>query len=316
MLHSQKSRIEINMQTQIKKIEGLVWINIVNPEINEVRKILIENGMNDNLAEEIVEPTLQAKADTLRNAIYMTLHFPIKREDKTEIEEVDFLIKSNLIISSQYKEIGEIKNFVEDIEKIVIDHRHNNQKHGGVYFAHFLKNIYGTLSNSIHKINEEISAIEKNIFSGDERKTIEDIAYVSKKVFDFRISLKQHNEVLKVFDDAAIKIFGIEYNIYNNIVTENYRKVFLIIENQRELLNDLKDTTNFLISNRTNQITKVFTVVSFVILPGLFIASFFGMNTRFPQDLVTSTFGTVYIMGIMFVVSILVLLYLHFKKLI
>ena len=133
------------MQTQIKKIENLIWINIVNPEINEVKKLLAENGMNDNLAEEIVEPTLQAKADTLRNAIYMTLHFPIKREDKTEIEEVDFLIKSNLIISSQYKEIGEIKTFVENLDQIKIDERHNNQRHGGVYFAHFLKKIYTSL---------------------------------------------------------------------------------------------------------------------------------------------------------------------------
>jgi magnesium transporter len=272
--------------------------------------------MNDNLAEEIVEPTLQAKADTLRNAIYMTLHFPIKREDKTEIEEVDFLIKSNLIISSQYKEIGEIKTFVENLDQIKIDERHNNQRHGGVYFAHFLKNIYTSLNTSIKKVSSEINSIENTIFSGNERKTIEEIAITSKKVLDFRTSLKQHDEVIKLFSDAAIKIFGIEYNIYNNIIEENYKKVALLIENQRELLNDLKDTTNFLISNRTNQITKVFTVVSFVILPGLFLASFFGMNTRFPQDLVSSTYGTVYIMGIMFVVSILVLLYLHFKKLI
>ena len=105
------------MQTQIKKLENLLWINIVNPEIAQVTKLLAENGMNESLAEEIVEPTLQAKVDTLRNAIYMTLHFPVRRDNKTEVEEVDFLIKNNLIISSQYNEIPEIKSFAENLHK-------------------------------------------------------------------------------------------------------------------------------------------------------------------------------------------------------
>jgi magnesium transporter len=304
------------MNTQIKRLENLLWININNPELSAVRKLLAENSMNESLAEEIVEPTLRAKADTLRNAIYMTLHFPIKRGDTTTVEEVDFLIKSNLIISSQYKEITLIKDFVDGLEKVVISGRHNNQSHGGVYFVYFLKEIYRNLEVSLNKITEEIAQIEESMFGGDERKTIEEISIVSKKVFDFRTSLKLHKDALKVYSESAIKIFGFEYSIYTDIVNESYEKVLGLIENQRESLQDLKDTTNFLISNRTNQIVKLFTVVSFVILPMTFVAGFFGMNTKFPNDLITSPFGTVYILGIMFIISTLVLLYLHFKKMI
>lgn len=304
------------MQTQIKRLDNLLWINITNPEISEVRRLLVENSMNESLAEEIVEPTLRAKADTLRNAIYMTLHFPIKRGEVTEIEEVDFLIKSNLIISSQYKEIGVIKDFVEGLDKMVISTRHGVQNHGGVYFIYFLKEIYKTLETSIGKINLDIKNIEANIFEGDERKTIELISLTSKKIFDFNSSLKLHKEVIKVYCENAIKIFGFEYSVYVDIINESYERVIGLIENQREMLEDLKDTTNFLISNKTNQIVKVFTVVSFVILPMTFIAGFFGMNTKFPNDLITSPYGTVYIMLFMFIISLSVLLYLHFKKMI
>lgn len=304
------------MQTQIQKTDDLIWINIVNPQIEGVRKLLVENSMNESLAEEIVEPTLRAKADTLRNAIYMTLHFPIKRGEITEIEEVDFLVKSNLIISSQYREISAIKEYVANLEKVTISSKHSNQTHGGVYFVHFLKDIYKNLESSLNKVSEDIRSIEKNIFGGDERKTIEEISNVSKKVFDFKSSLKLHNDVLKVYGESAIKIFGFEYNIYVDIINESYQRVMSMIDNQRDMLGDLKDTTNFLISNRTNQIVKIFTVVSFVILPMTFLAGFFGMNTKFPNDLVTSPYGTVYIMLLMFTISVIVLLYLHFKKMI
>lgn len=304
------------MQTQIKKLDHLLWINITKPEIGEIRKLLTENSMSENLAEEIVEPTLRAKVDTLRNAVYLTLHFPVKRGDNIDIEEVDFLVKSNLVISSQYNNIPSINDFVEKLDKINIDTKHNNQTHGGVYFVHFLKNFYKNLEESLNKIGEDIKQIEKNLFSGDEKITIEEISKTAKKIFDFRTTLKFHKEVLKVYSDSSIRIFGVEYEIYVNILNESYERIVSIVENQREMLDDLKDTTNFLISNKTNQIVKVFTVVSFVILPLTFLSGFFGMNTRFPTDLVNSQFGTVYIMCIMFTVSVTVLFYLHFKKMI
>jgi magnesium transporter len=181
---------------------------------------------------------------------------------------------------------------------------------------YFLKSIYNQLNESLNKISADIRLIEANIFSGDERQTIERISNVSKRVFDFKSSLKQHGDVLNTYQDSATKIFGIEYGIYNDIIKENYDKIMSLIGSQKELLEELKDTTNFLISNRTNQIVKVFTVVSFIILPMTFLAGFFGMNTKFPTDLVNSPFGTVYIMIGMFFVSVCVLLYLHFKKLI
>jgi len=92
------------------------------------------------------------------------------------------------------------------------------------------------------------------------------------------------------------------------------RKILNELENQKESVTDLKDTFDFLLTNKTNQIVKVFTVVSFILLPVTFLASFFGMNTRFPQELVAADYGTVYIMLIMFVVSISTLSFLHFKK--
>jgi magnesium transporter len=304
------------MQTQIKKLDNLLWVNITEPEILEVRKILENNSMNENLAEEIMDPTLRAKVDTLRNAIYLTLPFPIKRGEVTELEKVNFLIKSNLIISTGNKEISAIKDFVENLEKVVINLKHGNQNHGGVYFVHFLKHIYKNLEDSLVKINDDINSIEQNIFSGDERKNIESIAIVSKKIFDFNSALKLHSEILKIYGESATKIFGIEYFVYVDIINENYLKITNIIENQKEKLQDFKTTTNLLVANNTKQAVKVFTVISVLILPVTFFASFFSMNTKFPNDLVSNSFGTVYIMCFMFGFSVLILLYLHFKKII
>jgi magnesium transporter len=94
----------------------------------------------------------------------------------------------------------------------------------------------------------------------------------------------------------------------------NLEKLVNELDNQKENLSDLKDTFDFLLTNKTNQIVKVFTVVSFILLPVTFLASFFGMNTKFPVELVGADYGTVYIMLIMFAVSLTTLSYLHWKR--
>jgi magnesium transporter len=190
------------------------------------------------------------------------------------------------------------------------------KSHGGIFFSNFLETIYSNLEDEIENTADEIKTIETDIFSSDERVTIESIAKTSKRVFDIRSKLRTHKEVLDVFSTDSNKIFGFEFVPYPERVKSKYNELMNNLDNQKENLMELKDTTDFLLTNKTNQIVKFFTVVSFILLPMTFLASFFGMNTKFPVELVSSQFGTAYIMILMLSISVLVLTYLHYKKMI
>lgn len=297
------------MQTQIKKVgNNVTWINIVKPEVLEIKKLLLENNLSETLAEEIVRPTSVTKVDSMRNSIYLTLHFPIFRNGKSIAEEIDFLIKSNSLITSSYSEIQFVKDYVQNHPET------QSQKHGGNIFCELLSSIYKQIQSEIEKNADAIKTLEENIFDAGEREGIEEISKVSKKIFDLRSKLKSHVSVLDIFQSEANKIFGFEFDTETKNLSSLLRKILNELDNQKESVTDLKDTFDFLLTNKTNQIVKVFTVVSFILLPVTFLASFFGMNTRFPQELVAADYGTVYIMLIMFVVSISTLSFLHFKK--
>jgi magnesium transporter len=297
------------MQTQIKKIgNNFTWINIIKPEILEIKKILTENNLSDSLAEEIVRPTSSTKVDSMRNSVYLTLHFPIFRNGKSFSEEVDFLIKSNLLISSSYNEIQFIKDYIQNHPET------DTQKHGGNIFCDLLDSIYKQIKKEVEKSSDDIKALEENIFTEDERRGIENISRASKRIFDLRSKLKSHAAILEIFQSEANKIFGFEFDEDAKNLNNSLHKILIELDNQKENIDDLKDTFDFLLTNKTNQIVKVFTVVSFILLPVTFLAGFFGMNTHFPQELVTSEFGTIYIMLIMLTVSVATLSFLHWKK--
>ena len=55
-----------------------------------------------------------------------------------------------------------------------------------------------------------------------------------------------------------------------------------MLENYKEVVEALEDTNESVISHRVNEVLKVLTAFSVVILPLTLIASLFGMNVDFP----------------------------------
>ena len=102
--------------------------------------------------------------------------------------------------------------------------------------------------------------------------------------------------------------------ILGAIFMSDYFKIWNTIEHEKNMLLELKDTNDFLINHKTNQLVKSFTIISFIVLPLTFISGFFGMNTMFPEALVKNPNGTVYIMLGMFAFSILIVLFVKAKK--
>jgi magnesium transporter len=55
-----------------------------------------------------------------------------------------------------------------------------------------------------------------------------------------------------------------------------------MLENYKEVIEALEDTNESVISHRVNDVLRVLTVISVVLLPLTLVASVFGMNVRVP----------------------------------
>jgi magnesium transporter len=57
-----------------------------------------------------------------------------------------------------------------------------------------------------------------------------------------------------------------------------------MLENYKEVVEALEDTNESVISHRVNDILRVLTAISVVVLPLTFLASLWGMNVRVPGE--------------------------------
>jgi magnesium transporter len=96
-------------------------------------------------------------------------------------------------------------------------------------------------------------------------------------------------------------------------ILDYYQKVWDMTEDHEDLIEGLSKTFDSMQTNKTNEIMKMLTLLSSIILPLTFITGLFGMNVMFP--FITSTKVAFWIIiGVMLVVSIALIYFFKHRK--
>jgi magnesium transporter len=92
-----------------------------------------------------------------------------------------------------------------------------------------------------------------------------------------------------------------------------YYKISKVLENVTEVLRELRETNNSLLSTKQNEIMKTLTIFTFFALPFTIITGFFQMNTKY-TPIVNENYGWAVIIGIEILVMIIVFMIAKRKK--
>jgi magnesium transporter len=95
-------------------------------------------------------------------------------------------------------------------------------------------------------------------------------------------------------------------------IMDYYQKIWDIVEDDGELIKGYSMTFDSLQVNRTNEVMKILTLVSSVLLPLTFIASLYGMNIKLPFQ--EHPFSFLIVSGSMSSIAVMMFVYFKIKK--
>ena len=75
-----------------------------------------------------------------------------------------------------------------------------------------------------------------------------------------------------------------DLEIYFDDIVDASERIWDMLENYKEVVEALEDTNESVISHRVNDVLRVLTAISVVVLPLTFIASLWGMNVGVPGE--------------------------------
>lgn len=166
-------------------------------------------------------------------------------------------------------------------------------------------------NNILSKLESEISDVEEDVIEGKTKDYIKDIVSLKKKL----LFLKKHYEpLLDIIEDLKEN--------ENNLLDEKSIPYFVILFNRIERLNrkvgnlrdyvtQVRESYQAHIDNNTNNIMKIFTVITAIFLPLTLIVGWYGMNfVNMPE--LHWKYGYLFV----FILSIIVVIYclIIFKK--
>lgn len=294
--------------------KGLTWVDLESPTEEEIAHTMEEYSIPVLIGEEMHSRSIQSKVDLYPNFIYLILHFPhISHNSTKSVEkEIDFVVGNNFIITTHYEFIDSLHEFSKTFEVDAILEKRMDVDHAGFLFFHLIKAMYTHSRYQLNGINSLLKDTEKKIFEGTEGTMVATISNINRTLLDFRQALRFHKEVLNSFELSAKQFFGEKFSYYLSSIIGEYNKTQSILDSHKEILDDLRDTNDSLLANKTNETMKILTIITFLISPVTVISSLFMMNTNF--TLINSEYQYFLIIGAMILTSIVTFIYFRLKK--
>ena len=298
--------------------KSIRWLDITNPSEDDYRLLLDDYHFHPLDIEDCRGTNQRPKIDEYDDYYFLILHFPYfdKGNKFIRIREVKIFWGRDFIITVG-KAHWVVRKFFDEIQEDLQEGDEETQEMMATsdqLLYHILNRLMLETNTLVQRVGAEVDLINYDIFNKRARSIIEQISVTRRNTILLNTTFKPQLRVLHMFEGGAIKGFVdpelIDMEDYWGNILDQYQKMFDSIEDFGELIEGLSQTFDSLLTNRTNDIMRVLTYFSTIMLPLTVVASLFGMNVDFP--FVTSTTAFWVIIGVM--VLMIVGLMFFFRK--
>ena len=270
--------------------QSLKWQHITNPSEEDYRYLLEKYNFHPLDIEDCRSTNQRPKIDEYDDYYFLILHFPYfdKGNKFIRIREVKIFWGRDFIITIG-KSHWVVKKLFEEIQQDLLDNDEDVREKlssSDLLLYNILDRLMLETYTLIMRVGAEVDLINYDIFNKKARSIIELISITRRNIILLNTTFKPQLRVLHMFEGGAIKGFVdpevLDMEDYWGNVLDQYQKMFDSIEDYGELIEGLTNTFDSLQANRTNEIMKLMTIISTIMLPLTVITGLFGMNLDFP----------------------------------
>ena len=309
--------------------KNLTWIDLESPTENEVISIIKDFSIQSFIGESILSDYARPRIERYPDSIYMVLRIPIRfkvahskrhistrdyRRFSVEDRELVFIIGRNFIVTAHKQSIPPLENFAKVFETDSIIAKDPLGEHAGLILYYLIKKMYAHMENDLDSMRDSLMNAEAGIFDGYERRMVEVLSNISRELIDLKQSSRIHKETIELFGPIAQGFFGQDYKFrYADDIIKQYAKIHELTGNNRELLTDLRETNDSLLSTKQNEIMQTLTIIASIIFPLELVTGIFSMNTAY-TPIVGHAHDFLIIMGILAGITLAMMLYFKYKR--
>lgn len=290
------------------------WINVDGVHNVEIIKSLGEQfGLHTLTLEDILNTEIRPKIESFEG--YLLVIVKMLRYNnltkQVEAEQVSLILGNNYVLSFQENREGDV---FDNIRLRIANPNGRHRKLGSDYLLYSLLDaIVDHYFIVLEKIGEKLEDLEQEITGSPSQDLLKNLYALKQELVFMRKSVWPLREIISSLEREETLLVKKEIRKYIRDIYDHTIQVIDTTEAFRDSMGSLLDLYLSSVSNRTNDVMKVLTMISTIFMPLTFIAGVYGMNFENMPELKWK-YGYFIILGLMLISIIIMLLWFRRKK--
>jgi magnesium transporter len=267
---------------------GLTWVNVVAPDTETAQALAVRFGWHPLDVEDIVSKRQRPKVDDYEDDGYLfsVLHFPVfdQAVQRLNAAELDIFIGHDYVATIPNRELLPVTRLFERCEE---DERLREQlfaRGSGRLLYEVLDDLFDYCFPILDKIAHKLDVIEDEMFEGRSEEVVRDLSNVKQEIISYRKIIKPERSTLRVLERRVEAFLPEELELYFDDIVDAAERIWDLLDNYKEVVEGLESTNESVISHRQNDVLRLLTVFTVIVLPLTMLTGVFGMNVDFPGE--------------------------------
>ena len=271
---------------------GLTWVHLDSPRTEEAQALAERFGWHPLDVEDVVSKRQRPKVDEYDDYRFVVLHFPVydKAAKRLNAGELDVFLGPDYLATLPTVELLPVTRLFHRCTDDTELRESLFGKGSGYLLYHVLDDLFDYCYPILDKIGHKLDAIEDDIEDERSQEIVRDISRAKQEIISYRKIMKPQRPTLRLLERHVERFLPEDLELYFDDLVDASERIWDILDNYKEVVEALEATNESAIQHRQNDVLRVLTIFSVVLLPLTLIASIFGMNVDFPGFGTTEAF--------------------------
>ncbi len=281
---------------------GFYWIEATLFDLDELQRLF---GLHDLAIEDCIDEEEQRpKLEMYDDHYFIVINSAVFENQDIILREVNLFLGRHYIITVAKHPTEELAQLTEVLREMEVNAADD-------FLYHLIDLIVKKYFDVIEGIEELIEKLEEEVLINARRNQLTQIIGLRSEVLYARKMLGPQRDLIAALHKQDLALIDDHLQKYFGDIHENAVKIVESFDTFRDLIANVREAYQASLSNRTNEIMRIFTALTTIFMPLTIVTGIYGMNFDHMPEL-HSRYG--YYAVLLFMLLLAAGMYMMFRK--
>ncbi len=255
------------------------WVHVTKADKDIMQEVGQRFNIEPNDLQDVLPPNQRSKMVARDGYVFLIMHMPIYNRTtcRIAVTELYFFVNRTSFISVVPNDVPSLTRLFKDLKEKKDTGRFSSP--GEMFFQVVNLMMHDLFPMLVHMGND-IEEVQNDIFDvkHHHRENVKEILRIKTNIVSFKRSVQPYKAIMEKYAEAGKGTYLVK-GVNLGYIRELSIEIWQLLASQESTINDLHETHESLINNRTNEIMRTLTIFSVIVFPLTLLAAVFGMNT-------------------------------------